>query len=156
MGKAAITSVLTCAANNVPLVRWQEAVLAHFGIESANQLITACSGLDPSLAPAVADSERKKRIAACTRIVVGAADKDEEARSVVRSVAAQVVDVLQPLVDRLEGTGVLVVAGGLGQVDVFWKEVEALMQVKGWRWEAVVKMSDPGLSGLLALMGRAS
>jgi len=153
-GKAAITSVLTAAANGIPLVEWQERVLAHFGVTSANDLITASCALDPDLPAPLADSERKKRIAACTRIVVGAAGSDSTgaARRVLQKTAAQVVDNLEPLVDQLQGSAVLVVAGGLGQVDAMWREVHALMEARKWHWAELVKLPDPGMSGLEALI----
>jgi predicted secreted protein len=163
MGKAAITSVLTATANGIPLVPWQERVLAHFGLEPslANSLIATSCALDPALPAPLADSERKKRIAACTRIVVGAAEAGEEgadvALRVLRKVAAQVVDNLEPLVDQLRdpSAAVLVVAGGLGQVEVFWRQVQDIMETKGWKWAEVVKIADPGMSGLHALLDRA-
>lgn len=156
LGKAAVKSVLTFSANNRPLRSWHSAVLLHFGlaVDQANRLITACAGLDNTLAPSLADSERKRRIAACTRIAVDAARAgDDEAFRIVRKVASEVVDTLEPLVAALgDEKALLVVAGGLGQVDVFWHEVERGMQARGWTWDEVVKLADPGMSGLMSLV----
>lgn len=153
LGKKAITSVLTAHANGVPLLPWQLGILQHFGVDNADDLITASSRLDTALLPSVADSERKTRIAACTRICVQAAEQgDTAALAVIQHVAAEVVDTLAPLRKKSQTPPVLVVTGGLGQVDVFWDEVEKVMHQRDVLFQSIVKLPDPGTSGLESLV----
>lgn len=160
LGKEAVKSVLTFAANRKPLLGWHGEVLAHFGLDAAtgaDRLITASSRLDPNLPPSEGDSERKKRIAACSRIVVGAAERgDGEAKRLLRVAARQVCETLEALVAEAGGEEcALVVAGGLGQVDIFWREVEDMFAHRGWKWAEVVKVDEPGRSGIEALLRAA-
>jgi hypothetical protein len=45
----------------------------------------------------------------------------------------------------------LVVAGGLGQVDLFWSRVVEEMEKLGWTWYEIVKMAEPALEGVKLL-----
>lgn len=164
LGKEAVKSVLTFNANARPFREWHEEVLAHFGLDgnSADRLIAASSQLRPSLSQHEGDNERKHRIAACSRIVVAAAEAgDDEATRLLRVVAGQVCTTLEPLVSMIQEDtedaedAMLVVAGGLGQVGVFWAEVEAQFRQRGWRWAHVEKVPEPGKSGLDLLLAAA-
>lgn len=157
LGKEAVKSVLTFAANKRELRGWHRDVLSHFGLDretGADRLIAASSALSPEMSPAEGDAERKKRIAGCSRIVVTAAQgDDDEALRLLGVVAEQVCSTLAPLVGpgRVgEEETMLVVAGGLGQVDTFWGQVEERFEERGWRFRTV-KMPEPGRSGLEAL-----
>jgi N-acetylmuramic acid 6-phosphate etherase len=154
LGKEAVKSVLTFAANRRELRAWHRDLLAHFGLDrttGADRLIAASSRLDPERTPADGDAERKKRIAGCSRIVVAAAEGgDDEAVRLLGVVAEQVCATLAPLEAGLEET-MIVVAGGLGQVEAFWGLVEKRFEERGWRFQTV-KMPEPGRSGLEALL----
>lgn len=87
----------------------------------------------------------------CTPLVIaGAQAGDAEAKRVVTRIAREVVEILEPLVQP--HAGVLVVAGGLGQVDVFWAAVEVEMRSRGWMWDDVVKVPDPAMAGMQAML----
>ncbi|GMK54669.1 hypothetical protein CspeluHIS016_0112550 [Cutaneotrichosporon spelunceum] len=160
LGKEAVKSVLMFAANKRDLRTWHGDVLAHFGLDratGADRLIAASSQLDPVLPSSEADAERKKRIAGCSRIVVAAAEgDDDEALRLLGVVAEQVCSTLASLVEtgRVgDEETMLVVAGGLGQVETFWNQVEARFAKHGWRFRTV-KMPEPGRSGLETLLRR--
>lgn len=153
VGKAAIKSALTYAANERPLLPWHHAVMARFEVDDVDRLISGVSLLDISLPHAEADSERKRRIASCSRIVVEAAiDMDSEATRILAYVAAEVVDLLRPLVGTLPPVNLretmLIVTGGLSQADAFWEEVQRKMASEGWEWGEVMKVSDAAMTGL--------
>ncbi|BEJ03430.1 hypothetical protein CcaverHIS641_0106050 [Cutaneotrichosporon cavernicola] len=158
LGKEAVKSVLTFTANKCDLREWHRDILAHFGLHrttGADRLIAASSTLDPAKSPSEGDALRKKRIADCSRIVVTAAEGgDDEALRLLGVVAEQVCSTLAPLVEVgrvTEKETMIVVAGGLGQVQVFWRQVEDRFAKRGWRFRTV-KMPEPGRSGLEALI----
>ena len=154
MGRKAITSVLTYAANHQPPPAWHQRVLDRFGVTDSSSLLGAASRLDTSLEHGVADSERKKRIAGCTRVVIEAAtEAEDEALRILRVVADEVVgEVLAPLMGGVSaGECMLVVGGGLGQVGLFKGEVEARMREGGWAWREVVYVDDPPADAVLSM-----
>ncbi|BEJ11152.1 hypothetical protein CspHIS471_0105740 [Cutaneotrichosporon sp. HIS471] len=158
LGKEAIKSVLTFTANKFDLREWHCDILSHFGLHrttGADRLISASSTLDPTKSPFEGDALRKKRIADCSRIVVKAAEGgDDEALRLLGVLADQVCSTLAPLVDVgkvREKETMIVVAGGLGQVQLFWRLVEDRFAKRGWRFRTI-KMPEPGRSGLEALI----
>ncbi|KAK4687427.1 hypothetical protein P7C73_g2695, partial [Tremellales sp. Uapishka_1] len=125
LGKEAVKSVLTYAANQRELLDWHKEILQRFGVADPDRLVAAAISLDPQLPHPLADSERKKRIASCSPVVYEASEGDAEARRIVESVAAEVIQTLAPLVLEEETRStVLVVTGGLSQADRFWEQVE--------------------------------
>ena len=163
MGRKSITSVLAHAANGGERPEWHSLILQHFGVEDPADLIRAVSALHTALSHE-ADSERRKRIAACSRVVMNAEEVgDREAAEIMRSVADEVVgDVLGPLVSGKYGRSidpsqcVLVVGGGLGQAARFWRLVQESMQGRGWGWGSITHVVDPAQHGVLALLSRDS
>jgi N-acetylmuramic acid 6-phosphate etherase len=156
LGREGIKSVLTYTANGLPLLPWHRDILNHLGVSDPDLLLTAATRLAETCPPGPAESERKKRIAGCARIVVGA--EGDEADRVLGKVAREVVDVLRPLVGRLEGDledTILSVTGGLGG-SAFWKRVEGLMSLEGWKWHSVCYLADPAEQGLRSLLQRDS
>ena len=167
LGREGIKSVLTYTANSRPLLPWHRDILERFGVvDEPHRLLTALTTLDPGLPVNVADSERKKRIAACTKDVVQAAlGGDDEALVLLRRVAAEVVDLLRPLVDGVDidhdgdqeiKTGpkdtILVVGGGLANVDAFWDIVESGMKAEDWEWAMVRRVDEAALEGIKVVM----
>jgi N-acetylglucosamine kinase-like BadF-type ATPase len=87
-------------------------------------------------------------------VISGAESGDDLALQAVDKVAKEVIEVLRPLVKRLdqdERDPMLVVAGGLGQVDLFWSRVVEEMEKLGWTWYEIVKMAEPALEGVKLL-----
>ncbi|ORX35931.1 hypothetical protein BD324DRAFT_629575 [Kockovaella imperatae] len=159
LGREGIKSVLTAMANHRDLLPWHRDILRRFNVEGEpHRLLASLTTLDPTLPVAEADSERKKRIAACTKhVVLAAQEGDEEASKAVKRVALEVVELLRPLVettkskDELEET-ILVVGGGLGGVDLFWDQVALGMKNRGWRWASIERISDAALEGVKVIM----
>ena len=162
LGREGIKSVLTHTANNRPLLPWHGDILDRFGVrEEPHRILAALTTLDPGVPINVADSERKKRIAACTKHVVQAAQQgDDEALRLLQKVAGELVEVLRPLVElkNLEDLKrtVLVVGGGLAGVDLFWSEVERNMAEHGWEWALISKCGDAAMEGVRVIMDDAS
>lgn len=172
LGKAGVCSVLFYAANNMPLLPWQEALLARLGTDAEGLIRTACA-LDTGLAHADADSRRKTTIAGLSDLVVAAAaEGDQEAKRILHRIAGEVCEILEPVRAKLdemtaerggvkgEGGGkedetTLVVAGGLGLNTTFWSCVEEQFQARGWAWR-VVTVADPARAGLEHLLRNAS
>lgn len=156
LGREGIKSVLNSSANGRPLCPWQEEILKAFGVEDEPQaLIRVLSTLDTNLPHGEADRVRRGRISHCSRMVIsGAESGDDLALQAVDKVAKEVIEVLRPLVDLLDHGArdtLLVVAGGLGQVGLFWSQVEEEMDRLRWPWYEVVKMAEPALEGVKLL-----
>lgn len=175
LGKAAVCGVLFYAANDMPLLPWQEALLARLGTDAEGLIRTTCA-LDTGLAHADADSKRKTTIAGLSGLVVAAAAKgDQEAKRILGRIAGEVCEILEPVWAKLdamaanergrevEGSGkgeeaslpTLVVAGGLGLNETFWSCVEEQFEARGWAWR-VVTVADPARAGLEHLLRNAS
>lgn len=182
LGKAGVCSVLHYAANGLPAPAWHAQLLAQIGTD-AEGLVRATSALDTALPHADADARRKTAIAGLSGVVVRAArEGDAEARRLLRRVAQEVCEVLEPIWEKLgepgaeaaeidagasqqsskgedsEGDGAkptLVVAGGLGLDPTFWACVEAQFAARGWAWR-VVGVDDPARAGLEHLLRTAS
>jgi N-acetylglucosamine kinase-like BadF-type ATPase len=151
LGREAIKSVLSYAANKRDLLPWHLSILDRFELDNPDRLITAVSQLDTNLSHGLADSGRKKRIASCAKVAVKAAEKgDVEATRIVVKVAEEIIGTIRPLVDR-PGVTLLVVTGGLAGAEVFWKEVERGMKHMGWNWAEVIKVDDPAMEGLQSI-----
>lgn len=156
LGREGVKSLLSASANGSPLRPWQEEILKAFGVKDEPQaLIRVSSILDTGLPHGEADRVRRGRISHCSRMVIsGAESGDDLALQAVDKVAMEVIEVLRPLVKRLdqdERDTMLVVAGGLGQVDLFWSRVVEEMEKLGWMWYEVVKMAEPALEGVKLL-----
>lgn len=177
LGKAAVCSVLFYAANEMPLLSWQEQLLRRLGTD-AEELIRTTSALDTGLSHADADSKRKTTIAGFSDLVVAAAEQgDQEAARILRRIAGEVCEILEPVRAKLDTVleqeaqemddegrqrdggerkeATLVVAGSLGLNATFWSFVEEQFRARGWVWSRIA-VADPARVGLEHLLRNAS
>lgn len=152
LGREGIKSVLSYTANDQTLLPWHREIMDKLKVCHPDQLLSTAISLDHNLPTGRAESERKKRIAGCAKIV--AAATDIEASRIKLKVAKEVIETLRPLVEKIHGDvadTLLSVTGGLGR-SAFWDIVLQLMDKEGWSWGCVVHISDPSEEGLESIL----